>query len=210
MHLQDFLDKEHAWRIKEIANFKIAAKSSAPLGQKSWIRAAVPILYAHWEGFVKNAATAYLNFINCQGRNYEDLESCFVVFGLKAKINNLVSSKKSSISIATVDFLRSEMKSKANLKVGNAIDTESNLSSSVFENIALSIGIDTAPYETRYNLIDISLLKRRNQIAHGEYLDLEPDDYRALANETLLLLRLFKTDIENAAALSKFIRPATV
>jgi RiboL-PSP-HEPN len=206
-HLQDFLDQEHSWRIKEIANFKLTSTNKLGFSQTSWIRAAVPLLYAHWEGFVKNAATAYLSFVDCQGRKYDELESCLVVFGLKNKINVLISSKKASVNIAAVDFLRSEMKKQANLKINNSINTQANLSSSVFENIAFSIGIETAPYETRYNLIDKSLLERRNRIAHGEYLDLTPADYRTLADEILTLLRQFKDDILNAAVLSKYIHP---
>jgi hypothetical protein len=49
-------------------------------------------------------------------------------------------------------------------------------------------------------------LERRNKIAHGEYLDLTHDNYRELADEILILLRLFKTDIENAAVLSKYLQ----
>ena len=72
--------------------------------------------------------------------------------------------------------------------------------------LALSVGIDPAPYEARYNLIDESLLRRRNEIAHGEFLDVDAGDYRTLADEVLLMMRLYKTDIENGAARSLFLR----
>lgn len=207
--LQDYLDKDHSWRIKEIANFKMDCKNPNLLKQRGWLRAATPILYAHWEGFVKNAATAYVNFVDCQGNNYEDLQSCLVVFGLKNHIHSLLSSKNSSVNFEVVEFFRTEIKNQARLKFANAINTEANLSSQVFKNIAESIGIDTTPYESKYNLIDISLLKRRNRIAHGEYLDIGPGDYSNLADETLILLRQFKTDIENSAVLGKYLRSRT-
>jgi hypothetical protein len=76
----------------------------------------------------------------------------------------------------------------------------------VFENIASSIGIKIQPYESRFKLMDESLLSRRNKIAHGEYLDLDADSWRDLADEVISLMRDFKTDMENAASTSAFAR----
>ena len=202
--LQDYLDKEFAWRLQEIAYLKIIVRRSDLISKKTAVRAAVSLLYGHWEGFVKNTATYYLEFINGQMLTYKDLKTCFVVFGLKGKINELVSSKKSKVSIALLDFIRDEMEEKAKLRIESAIRTESNLSSEVFSNIACSIGIDLSQYEARFNLIDESLLSRRNRIAHGEYLDIDPDGFRNLADEIIYLLRIFKTDIENAVALEDY------
>ena len=202
--LQDHLDKEFAWRLQEIAYLKNIVRRSEVISKKTAVRAAVSLLYGHWEGFVKNTATYYLEFIDGQMLTYKDLKSCFIVFGLKGKINELISSKKSEVSIALLDFIRDEMEEKAKLRIESAIRTESNLSSEVFSNIACSIGIDLSKYETRFNLIDESLLSRRNRIAHGEYLDIDPDGFRNLADEIIYLLRIFKTDIENAVALEDY------
>jgi hypothetical protein len=202
--LQIMLDKEFAWRLKEIADLKFVVKKSEGLRQSTAIRAGIPLLYAHWEGFVKNSATYYLDFVNGQNLKYEQLKSCFVVFGVKKQLNDLINSKTSEISITTLDFLRNELCNKAKLKIDSAIRTESNLSSKVFSNITTSIGLDTSQYESRYNLIDESLLNRRNHIAHGEYLDVEANAFSDLADEILVLLRMFKTDIENAATLGYF------
>ncbi|MCI2964798.1 MULTISPECIES: MAE_28990/MAE_18760 family HEPN-like nuclease [Shewanella] len=202
--LQSTLDKEFAWRLKEIAALKVVVRSSENLNKKTAVRAAIPLLYGHWEGFIKNASTNYLEYVNGQSLRYRELKSCFVVFGVKRKINDLIVSKNSSVSISTLEFLRDELNEKAKLKIESAIRTEFNLSSKVFENIANSIGINTQAYETRYNLIDESLLNRRNHIAHGEYLDVDPDGFRELADEILFLLRSYKTDIENAVSLEEY------
>jgi hypothetical protein len=204
--LQDFLDAEFAWRIKEIADIKFALRASDATRQKTLTRSSVPLLYAHWEGFVKGSSLYYINFVNNQRLRYEQLTSCFIVFGLKKKLNQLSQSKKSHLNIAAVDFLLNELRNQAKLQIDNAIDTEANLSSIVFENIALSIGIDPTPYQTRYNLIDESLLRRRNQIAHGQYLDLEPNDCRTLADDVVNLMRHYKTDLENAATIAAYKR----
>ena len=202
--LQNYLDNDLSWRIKEIASLKLLVRTSSLVNKNTAVRAGIPLLYGHWEGFVKNASTNYLEFINGQMLTYSELKSCFVVFGLKKKINELVLSKKSEISIASLDFIRSEMDKKARLKIESAIRTEFNLSSKVFANIACSIGIDTSRYEGKFNLIDKRLLNRRNSIAHGEYMDLDPDGFRNLADEIISLLRSFKTDIENAVSLEDY------
>lgn len=202
--LQNTLDSEFSWRLKEIANLKIVVRTSENMNKKTAVRAAIPLLYGHWEGFVKNASTYYLEFVNGQSLTYKELKSCFVVFGVKRKINDLVSSKNSNVSISTLEFLRDELNERAKLKIESAIRTEFNLSSKVFSNIANSIGIDTQAYEARYHLIDESLLNRRNHIAHGEYLDVDSEGFRELADEILFLLRSYKTDIENAVSLEEY------
>lgn len=202
--LQNVLDNDFSWRIKEIASLKNLVRKSDPMSQKTAVRAAIPLLYGHWEGFIKNASISYLEFVNNRGLTYLELKSCFVVFGVKKKINELITSKNSEVSIASLEFIRSEMNEKANLQIDHAIRTEFNLSSKVFANISCSIGIDISRYEIKFKLIDESLLNRRNHIAHGEFMDIEPHGFRGLADEILLILRSFKTDIENAVTLESY------
>ena len=202
--IQDFLDAELSWRVKEIANLKTAIQESGAIPEKTLIRAGLALLYAHWEGFVKNSLTAYLNFVNCQGLRYEELRSCFVVFGLKKSVNEVVESRNSAASISAIEFLRGQLGERAQLKIDTAVNTESNLSSKVFQNILLSVGFDPAAYETRSHLIDESLLKRRNSIAHGDYLDVGKADWRHLADEIISMMRQVKTEIENSVILASY------
>lgn len=202
--LQNILDQELSWRLKEIATLKVLVRRADSMASSTAVRASIPLLYGHWEGFIKNTATHYLEFINGQALKYRELVSCFIVFGVKKKIHELSTSKQSKTSIEAVEFLLDKLDETASLKVDSAIRTEFNLSSKVFVNILRSINIDTRMYEARFNLIDESLLNRRNHIAHGEYLDVEPEGFRDLADEVLTMLRWFKTDIENAASLEQY------
>jgi len=204
--LQDFLDAELGWRVKEISALKDAVKSSAYISQRTLVRASIALLYAHWEGFIKSAATAYVTYVNNQGLSYSELQTCFVVLGFKKVLHDAQQSKQSQLNVTLVNFLRDGLVAKCKLKIDTAINTESNLSASVSENILHAVGFATAPYEAKANLIDESLLKRRNTIAHGEYVDVANDDWAKLADEVLQILRQFKTDIENAMALSAFRR----
>ena len=198
------------WRIKEISSLKSAVKSSSYISEQTLVRASIALLYAHWEGFIKSSATAYVTYVNNQGLSYSELQTCFVVLGFKKTLHDVQQSKQSQLNVALVDFIRDGLATKTKLKIDTAINTESNLSASVFENILQAVGFATAPYEARTNLINESLLKRRNTIAHGEYIDVAKDDWAKLADEVLEMLRQFKTDIENAMALSAFKRSTTV
>lgn len=201
--LQEALDSEMSWRIKEIADFKLAAKTR-PESSRTFIRAGVALIYAHWEGFIKASSESYLNFVENQGHTYKDLQSCFAVFGLKGKLTLLGNSRAARLNIEAFDFIRQELDKPARMAMGSAIDTESNLTSKVFQNIANSINISLAPYETKFHLIDESLVGRRNRVAHGEFLDLPLADFLQLSDDVLTMMRAYKTDIENAATLQQY------
>lgn len=203
--LQNALDEDFSWRLKEIADLKSAVKRSRDLSERTLMRAGLALLYAHWEGFVRAASTHYLNFVSNQGKTCHELRACFAVLGVKRHLEELIQVRKSRISVAALEFIRASMNTRAKLQISGVIDTRSNLKADVFENIAHSIGIATASYESRFNLMDESLLARRNRIAHGEYLDIDVEGWRKLSDEVLLLMRQFKTDIENAASTNAFV-----
>ena len=207
--LQDILDKEMGWRLKEIGTFRVASKR-AGVEQKSFTRAGVALLYAHWEGFVKAASEHYLNFVDSRGHTYRELKSCFAIFGLKSKLQLLSTSRKATPNIDAFDFILSEMERPARMRLSSAIDTESNLTSKVFANIATSLDINPTPYTSKFNLIDESLVNRRNKVAHGEYIDLSGEQFGDLVDEVLTLMRNYKTDLQNAASLMTYRRQAPV
>ena len=204
--LQDFLDAEFGWRIKEISALKAAVKSSPYISVQTLVRASIALLYAHWEGFIKSAATAYVTYVNNQGLSYSELQTCFVVLGFKKTLHDAQQSKQSQLNVTLVEFIRDGLGEKSKLKIDTAINTESNLSAAVFENILQAVGFEVSPYEAKTNLINESLLKRRNTIAHGEYIGVAKEDWSKLADEVLQMLRQFKTDIENAMVMSSFKR----
>lgn len=204
---QDALDAEMGWRVKEMGAFRVASRSGSQ-DRKFFIRAGITLLYAHWEGFIKGASEHYLAFINNQGHTYKELQSCFALFGLKGKLQLLSISRKSAPNIAAFNFIISELEKKAILNMSAAIDTESNLTSKVFTNIAASLDINVDSYETKFNLIDESLVNRRNKVAHGEYLDLGGREFGELVDEVLQLMRGYKNDLENAASMKSYKRSA--
>lgn len=203
--LQDALDKEMAWRVKEVKAFSVASKANGP-ERRYFIRAGVALLYAHWEGFIKTSSEIYLKFIDSRGLKYSELKSCFSVFGLKSKLQTLAVSRQSMANIDAFDFILAELENRARLHIGSAINTESNLTSKVFSNIATSLDINLGEYTSRFNLIDESLVSRRNRIAHGEFIDIGGAEFGDLLNDVLQIMREYKTDLENAATTAAYKR----
>lgn len=168
------------------------------------IRAGVPLAYAHWEGFVKSGTELLLNFVSHQNLQNKDLTDVFFAHSLKTQINQLITSCKATSITETAAFVRDSSKMKAEIRHKNYVDTESNLSSVIFEQIAKSIGIDTSKYEVMYKYIDETILHNRNQIAHGEYLQLNITDFHALIDRVADLLHMYKTDLENLVITDSF------
>ena len=155
---------------------------------------------------MKASAEAYVNYVANQRHKYNELKSCFIVRGLKSHLNELAESNNARRNSLIIEYVFHEMDQRANIPYRGVIDTASNLSSTVFTNIASSIGISADPYATKFHFIDESVLRRRNQIAHGEFLDVGPSDYDKISDDVVGLLRSFKTDIENALTLDSYRR----
>jgi hypothetical protein len=153
--LQDWLDGDIAWRIKEISSVKSSLRSDSGAGRytKAMVRAGVALLYAHWEGFIKTASETYIQFISNQRLQYVALKPCFIVYGLKRELSFMEQSKKHAKNTRALEFILQELTSTANLSHRGVINTESNLSSEVFTAIAESIGIEISPYSTKFPLM---------------------------------------------------------
>jgi hypothetical protein len=202
--LQDELDREYAWRIREISDLRLGIASAQQGTEKTLIRAATALLYAHWEGFIKASTESYVEFLTHQGLTYKQLKRCYIAFGLKGHLVRVAQTKKSQPALAALDFLLDHLDDRASLPFRGSINTESNLRSSVFASIAGWVGVDIRPYETRFHFIDVSLCDRRNSIAHGEFLDICASEYIDLSNSVVQLLRDYKTDLENLVTLQGY------
>lgn len=206
LDLQDFLDKDFGWRLKEIAELKASVQNSGSIAQSTIIRAGIPLLYAHWEGFVKNAANAYIEFVSRKSLPLEKLSTNFIFLGLRKHLKGFSDRIAIHRGIEIVNFIKFRPLDQPELKFDGAITARSNLNSEVFKEIALTIGIDLDKYQSWYNWIDFTLLQRRNNIAHGLFLGVDFRSYITLSDEVIDILRKFKTDIENSASTDKFLR----
>jgi hypothetical protein len=202
----DFLDGEFAWRRKELTSMWSDVKAAGPEYRSARLRAAVAMLYAHWEGFVKAASEAYVSYVAARRLKHSDLSEGFLALALRTRLRELSDTRDVTAHIAFVQFLGSELHSPARIPNLGVIKTGSNLTSKRLKSIVLTLGLDYSPFELKENLIDKQLLDLRNTIAHGKWICPKDKDFEILYQETTALLRNFKDQLANAVALNAFRR----
>ncbi len=204
--LCDFIDADLIWRKRELTQFKFLLESSAGRDDRrvALLRSALTLLYAHWEGFVKTAGSGYLEFVASQRLRFEELSANFLALASRKLLNSAAGSKKIRLHIDVAQFFRTGVTGKSVLPYRNGISTKANLSSEVLRDIVETLGLEFAPFETKIHLIDESLLRSRNTIAHGEYLVIDEDHYGDIADNVLNMMESFRTQLENAAVLGQF------
>jgi hypothetical protein len=205
--LSDKLSDDIAWRKKELSEVKalVETKSVSDQRHRALVRSGVCILYSHWEGFVKLAANSYLEYVRQQKPTYKQLSSNFLALAMKEKLKEAKETNKPSLYIPVCDFFLSELNQRC-LLPKHAISTASNLSSEILKEITDVLGIDFSLYSTKSVLIDTKLLKTRNEIAHGNYLMFDREEYIELHTEVIEMLDIFRNQIENAALEKKFMQ----
>ena len=172
------------------------------------LRSGVALLYAHWEGFIKVAATAYLEFIAGQRLKNRELALHILAISARSTLNTATGANNIVMHLQVAQFFIEQSEDECKIPYRDAIKT-SNLNYELFREIGLMLGLDLSLASTSRNLIDERLLKNRNSIAHGEYLAVDQQTYDDLHQEVIKLLDLFRNEITNCAITKKYLRPDT-
>ncbi|MDB9311934.1 MAE_28990/MAE_18760 family HEPN-like nuclease [Spirulina sp. CS-785/01] len=202
--LTDKLDQELVWRKKELSQLKSLINTTYNPKKKVLLRSGITILYAHWEGFIKVAANSYLEFVAMQRLHYCELTNNFIAVAFKEQLDQAKATNKASLYIECFTFLQNQLSQRSNLPYKNVISTASNLTSSVFKEIVVLLGLDYSFYESKEVLIDEKLLKQRNNIAHGNYLEIDNESYNELHKEIIIIMDTFRNEIENYAVTEQY------
>src|SRR6266404_7422672 len=125
VQLQDQLDRDHAWRRKELTTIVNYVRSSPEKTQAMAIRAGLLLIYAHWEGFIKYAAECYLNFVAMQGVPLGRLGYSFIALCARKKIFEFEASGKSSQRTELVKYLLGDLSGRARVPYEGIINTQS-------------------------------------------------------------------------------------
>ena len=196
--LTRLIGEDYAWRRKELKLIKDHVESPSPNSpmQNAALRFAVPILYAHWEGFVKKSCELYLEFVSNKYLKHNQLKPQFIALSLTKKLGRL-EIKNIEEKTKTVDFLLKE------INKNSIIQTKSNLRYNVFEEIIFVLDLDISKFSMYQSLID-DLVDSRNNIAHGDYLRVQYSAYESMHLDIQLLMELLKNELENAAITETF------
>ncbi len=207
--LQDAIDKEIGWRKKELIAIKYNIQSARKFNKDTALRSGITLLYAHWEGAIKNISYFYLCYVSNLKIPYDRLKNNFLAISVKSELEEFSATSKASLQTKIVDNIFSKYSCASKIPRDGIIKTKSNLNSEVFSEIAYSIGIEVSNYETNYVLIDEVLLNMRNKIAHGEKLEalsLDENRYNEVHEKIFSLIEQFAIHISNSATMKDYLK----
>ena len=192
------LDKDLAWRKKELIDLRQNIMLSSGETKTTMLRCGIPIIYAHWEGFVKNSLSYYLEHVSKQNIPFVNLKRNFLGVKLKEEIDKFCGTgkTKNSLHTKTVELVLENMENgTSTIPYKNQIDTKSNLNSALFKDLMNLVGVDYSEFETSFNMIDEQLLNMRNKIAHGRVLKsiaLDENTYTVINDRVIRMLEDLK------------------
>jgi hypothetical protein len=199
------ITEDRSWRLKEISDLKTAVDRADDNLGRVLRRALVAICYAHWEGYVRFAARKYFEHIALRKFKYSELDRQFLRNYFMPRLAALSASNKSLAErCALVDEIldaSEERFSKVNEKL---VETKANLNFDVFTDVCLVCSVQASMFADKEDFINLFLLKRRNEIAHGEDTFIAIEDLDELTNGTITIMRTFGDALENHVHLKDY------
>jgi hypothetical protein len=203
-HLLDFLAENKQRRKRELVSLK--QDISAVVAAKRVERSTIVLAYAHWEGFVKQAARAYVQLVSNKSRAFTSLSPNFQALVCRQELRIAQqAAKRIGPHLMLINLLMNDRVNSTTIDE-NAIDTESNLNSEVFQNICLSIGINYDVMWSHEAPFINDLFENRCAIAHGELFEPRHDYALEVVGKVLDWIDSFSTDVENAAIEKAYLR----
>ena len=205
--LSSFLRSDLSWRRKEIHVFHSAVSAAEASKQQALMRGAIAALYAHWEGFIKTACEAYLDFVKTRKLKISELCPPLIALASRSKILISQQSKRLDSHVEFIQWLLADWNSRAHLPKSSIISAEGNLTADVLQTLTSGLGL---PYPEDAKLAEKTviepLLEMRNNLAHGSWLIVEFPLYERLRIWVERLIVAFCDVIEGAAALQLYKR----
>ena len=153
------------WRESEIAAMKILLRSQRITAkqEKTLLRAAWAMLYAHYEGFVKNCLTLFFDEITRRSVPCNSLPRLTRAFALGSAIGRI----RSMPTVDAIDEVSNFSQHLTSIPAFPDVDAKDNLWPFVLKDLLSSADLSTVVVEKHFNKLK-TLVARRNSIAHGE------------------------------------------
>lgn len=162
LQVADALDRRRL-EITRIKQVVLVAKET--LYEATATSMAIPALYAHWEGFVKEALTLYLEYVEARGLTPVQANPSIFAFSLREHARRLQGNQSierlREFATWTLEAISSPIVFR-----NKQLETRSNLRFEVLEDLCEYLGIDTCEMQHCKIKLD-SLVHRRNNLSHG-------------------------------------------
>lgn len=196
--LQSILDSELVWRRREISALISASASATFATQRAIVRATIPLLYAHWEGFGKECGVRYLEFVSYRRLKFSQLKPAFIYMKMYPVISEIIRSE-SSTGIDKMKIVQELISETNKDPFKKRINTRSNLRWDVLSEILSLCGIPCDQFEAHAAFINEELCDPRNEIAHGRSGAPSLEALMARRDQAFELMTELQTTFVNAA-----------
>lgn len=204
--LQRALDDDFSWRVQELQNVQQIASKLRSHASGTMLRAAIPLIYAHYEGFIKISAISYASFISNSGLKFYELKTCMRGVRAMQKVHQISEiARRFSAAGLLLEEIIGLTNETASIPLQDYISNVGNLDFDVLCQILDLLHLNSAYYQGRKAFIEETLLRNRNGIAHGERYPIDDALFIDLHAGVLSIIRSFKTDIENAVTLKTYL-----
>lgn len=179
--LQEKLDRSASYRKKEISNLTLQIQTVEGDVKNALLRASVLMLYAHFEGFSKDAIKIFIKHLNAQNVPVSSLQHYLQTLFYTKKISLIKNATRKEIYNELIEeiLLGNSECFRVNEEATGIVFTDSNLKFEVLKDLLFIIGIRTEEFRllserenntihTKQEFIDREILGVRNAIAHGE------------------------------------------
>jgi MAE_28990/MAE_18760-like HEPN len=193
------------WRIKEISDLRSAVRRIDEALKRSLLRASVPLVYAHWEGHVAVVSRSYVEFLATRRPRYSTIKPSFRLNEFSRALRRLGQSQMSYRQ--KIEFIESILQSgdtQFRRIDAEVISGRGNLNSEVLKELCAYFSIDQTLFEDDYDFIDKILVFRRNNIAHGEYIELDQKGLEDMSNRVIGMMRTFNNLVDNDVVLGRY------
>lgn len=198
---------DYTWRLKELSNLKAAVNGSGASDKPTFLRSLVVMCYAHWEGHAKFCGDRFLEYLTMRSLKFSEINRTYYDVRFLREIGS-ANSMNYKRKMDLVRKIQDSQEDRFSHFPRELIDTKSNLNSVVLEDLCIVCGIDYIEFANDADFIDRMLLKRRNEVAHGEAVFIEAVDFEDMINRTLQIMRTFRNSLENLVALGLYRRVA--
>lgn len=202
----DTLDAEFGWRRAEIRRMRMQIVSSSGPLQETLLRAATALLYAHWEGFVKQACEMYVEYVGRRRLRFRHLRDCLAAVSARRLLRKGAQGDVEEL----IEAYRTvaDRETRPHIRAADFVDTGGNLDFQSLERILKGLGVETEDYRSKAQLLDRRLLASRNRIAHGRYEVQGLDAYLELQEHVEDLMSLLRNQLSNAVNTEEYRSPS--
>lgn len=146
--LTNALISDFNWRLREISDIRLTVRQATPTTRPTLLRSLVPMLYAHWEGYVAFSSDCYVNYICARKHRYKDLQQHFLVNALMGHFNR-ISSRSLNLR-ERVDFVETMLHAREDQMKqldGRLFSTRSNLTFSTLKDLCAMLCLDASLFD---------------------------------------------------------------